>query len=265
MRLPRCIRLFTATALAAMAVAMPACSTKTSGKYAHPACGARLPERVAQALHKAGPDGTFHVQLAVMNDNKWPDGSTLRVHFLDGDETLRALILASAQQWSNYANIRFVRVNSEPSDIRVSAASRDNSFWAYYGNDANNHPGEQTVHLGFVDGASTSPAYLNEYVWHEFGHALAAVHEHQSPASPIQWNKPVVYQYYADNYGWSHELVDDNIFYMFSADDVSATPFDPLSIMLYAFPKEFTTNGYSTHDNAVLSDVDKSFMRRMYP
>jgi hypothetical protein len=52
--------------------------------------------------------------------------------------------------------------------------------------------------------------------------------------------------------------VDDNIFYMFSADDVSTTPFDPLSIMLYAFPAEFTTNDYSTHDNAVLSELDES-------
>jgi serralysin len=187
------------------------------------------------------------------------------VRFPDGNGTLRARILASAQQWSSYANIRFVRVNAEPSDIRVSSASGDNRFWSYYGNDADNYPGQQTVHLGFVDGAGTSEAYLNEYVWHEFGHALAAVHEHQSPSSPILWNKPVVYQYYADNYGWSRDLVDDNIFYMFSADDVSATPFDPLSIMLYAFPKEFTTNGYSTHDNAVLSDVDKSFMRTMSP
>ena len=43
--------------------------------------------------------------------------------------------------------------------------------------------------------------------------------------------------------------------------------FDPDSIMLYAFPAQWTTNGVATHANDVLSSLDKEFIAgaAMYP
>ena len=49
-------------------------------------------------------------------------------------------------------------------------------------------------------------------LYHEFGHALGFIHEQASPIANIQWNKPVVYEYYQRVYGWSQASVDFNLF-----------------------------------------------------
>ena len=95
-------------------------------------------------------------------------------------------------------------------------------------------------------------------VLHEFGHALGCVHEHESPAVEIKWNKPAVYR---DLGGppnnWDKATVDSNVFHKYSASQTKYTVFDPDSIMLYSFPASWTLDGKSYKENEKLSVLDK--------
>lgn len=112
---------------------------------------------------------------------------------------------------------------------------------------------------------SSSEADISSVVLHEFGHALGCVHEHQSPNANIQWNVPLLYQYYAQTNGWSPEMVDRNIIQQYPAFATAASEWDDRSIMLYAFPAFLTLNGVGTDFNTVLSEMDTSFIRAIYP
>ena len=109
---------------------------------------------------------------------------------------------------------------------------------------------------------------LEEYrrvVLHEFGHALAAIHEHQNPKGGIRWNEKAVYAYFSGPpNNWSKEEIDFNILQKYKLDQLNATEFDIKSIMLYAFPPEFIRGGKGTPNNTDLSAGDKKFIARMY-
>ena len=110
---------------------------------------------------------------------------------------------------------------------------------------------------------------IREYqrvVRHEFGHALGMIHEHQNPAAAgqIPWDKPKVYEYYAQQ-GWTEEDVDQNIFDVYDEDTTNFTEFDPTSIMQYAIPDSLTIGTYSVGWNTALSELDRSFMAEQYP
>ena len=53
----------------------------------------------------------------------------------------------------------------------------------------------------------------------------------------------------------------------YSADQVHGTEFDPQSVMLYAFPDEWTQNMRATSENEDISALDREFVRgeSMYP
>jgi hypothetical protein len=84
----------------------------------------------------------------------------------------------------------------------------------------------------------------------------------------IEWNRPVVLRDLAGppNY-WDGATVEHNVFYKYAMDQINGTKFDPDSIMLYAFPAEWTIGGVATHANDVLSKLDKEFIAGalMYP
>ena len=47
------------------------------------------------------------------------------------------------------------------------------------------------MNLGWID-QNKKPSAIRQVILHEFGHALGAVHEHESPYSTIPWNKDKV-------------------------------------------------------------------------
>jgi hypothetical protein len=103
-------------------------------------------------------------------------------------------------------------------------------------------------------------------VLHEFGHALGAIHEHQSPGAAIPWDKEAVYAYYSGPpNNWSRDDVDVNLFDLYGETTTQFTKFDEQSIMLYPIPEEFTVGDYAVGWNRTLSDTDKAFMGTTYP
>lgn len=90
-------------------------------------------------------------------------------------------------------------------------------------------------------------------------------HEHQNPrGKPIQWNDQVVYKWAAETQGWDRETTKHNILEHYDITQINGSNFDPLSIMLYFFPPELTTNGQGTKQNLRLSGEDVLWINKNY-
>jgi hypothetical protein len=188
----------------------------------------------------------------------WPNGSNLKVRFMDGTAEQRDMAKEFATEWTQHANLTFEFGDAPDAEIRVSFAGRGN--WSWVGTDSKQRPvHEATLNLSDVVGGT---------IRHEFGHAIGLVHEHSSPDGGIQWNKPLIYRELEGppNF-WSPEEVDWNVFFLYDRDHVRASEFDGDSIMIYTIPARWTLNGFSFGPNEVLSEMDKAFIasNKCYP
>lgn len=201
---------------------------------------------------------------AVVSAKRWPNGSTLRVRFLDGDPGVQAKVKKYANVWSEFANIKFAFGNDPHAEIRITFLL--DGSWSTIGTDALTVPDDQpTMNFGWLDPTTPDQEY-SRVVTHEFGHALGLIHEHQNPAGGIKWNKPVVYRYYQGPPNrWSKSQVDLNLFKTYSKSQTQFSNTDPRSIMMYPIPAGFTTDGLVVGMNTALSATDKAFIAQIYP
>jgi serralysin len=204
------------------------------------------------------------LSMALVTGKKWAPGRVLRVHFLGGQQSIRQKVMGYAVEWMSYANIRLEFVNDPAAEIRVSFTLGDGS-WSYLGTDALTIPQSQpTMNYGWLTPTTPDDEY-SRVVLHEFGHALACIHEHQHPQAGIPWDREAVYRYYWQTQGWSRAEVDNNLFSLLPASQTQFSRFDPTSIMCYAVPDELTLGDYEIGWNRVLSPSDKEFIAVAYP
>ncbi|MGM5631092.1 M12 family metallopeptidase [Apibacter raozihei] len=203
---------------------------------------------------------------ALLKSKKWENGQTITIKFLNGNAFLQNKVKQFANQWMQYANLKFVYVNANQSaDIRINFDNSGGS-WSYLGTDSKRiDQSKPSMNFGWFNN-STPDTEFSRTVIHEFGHALGLIHEHQNPAANIQWNKAKVYSYYggAPNY-WTTAQVDNNIINKYSSTVTNYSSFDSQSIMLYSFPASLTLNGWSSGWNTALSATDKNFISQEYP
>ena len=202
--------------------------------------------------------------LAVLTGKRWRNGRTLRVRFLGGDPVVQQKLQPYAHQWSDYANIKFVFGDDPDAEIRIAFA--DDGSWSTVGTDALTVPKNQaTMNYGWLTPTTEDDEY-SRVVIHEFGHALGCIHEHQSPAVNVPWDKEAVYRYYAGPpNNWSRADVDFNLFQRYSQSVSQFSAFDRDSIMLYSIPNSLTIGDYEVGWNRVLSPRDKEFIETIYP
>ena len=202
--------------------------------------------------------------MAMMTGKKWKNGRTLRVRFLDGQPAVQAKVKRFAQEWEKFANIKFDFGNDPDGEIRISFEQEGS--WSYIGVDATTIPRkEPTMNFGWLQ-ADTPDDEYSRVVIHEFGHALACIHEHQSPGAEIPWDKEAVYRYYmGPPNNWSESEVDLNLFQRYGQEVTQFTKFDPKSIMLYPIPNEFTVGDFEVGWNRELSAMDREFVAAIYP
>ena len=177
-----------------------------------------------------------------------------------GRRRMRQTVERTAKQWEKFANLKLVFDSSPQAQIRV-AFVQDGRSWSYIGTDNLNITAlAPTMNFGWPLEEGT--------ILHEFGHAIGLAHEHQSPLGGMLWNEPVVLRELAGPpNNWDEETIRFNVLDKYQANQIRGTAFDPQSIMLYAFPARWTTNGVSTNENNAISPTDLAFVgsKSMYP
>lgn len=208
-------------------------------------------------------------RMAVVNSKKWQPGTTLKCIFLDGSTTMKTKVEAIAHQWEKYESIKFKFVKSGTAEIRISFFA-DRGSWSAVGRDALNQsyfpPHQPTMNYGWLRDDTSDKEYTR-VVLHEFGHALGCIHEHQQPKFTRIWNKQAVLKYFQGppNY-WSPADIQFNVLDKYSPTGLSATRFDPKSIMLYEFDGRLFSDGLGpTNTNTKLSATDVKMIQSMYP
>lgn len=214
-------------------------------------------ELMRQRRVRAMPDGRMRAISLI--GKQWVNGSTIRIRFVDGNDNQQQMVRDIAPIWTQHANLNFEFTNHPRAEIRVTFDSTDGA-WSYVGTDNLNIPiHAATLNLGWQD---------QSVILHEFGHMIALSHEHQNPDGGIEWNEDAVIRDLSGppNF-WDEETIRHNVLDKYSADQVMGTDFDQDSIMLYAFPDEWTRNMGATHENHDLSKLDKDFVKseQMYP
>jgi hypothetical protein len=188
----------------------------------------------------------------------WPNGSTLKIAFMGGNASQHDTVKRFAPQWTEHANLGFEFIDVPDADIRI--AFEDDGAWSYIGTDAKGIPFFQpTMNYGWLD---------EGVVLHEFGHAIGLAHEHSNPEGGIDWNdEAVIRELSGPPNFWDEATVRHNVLHKYTHDQIHGTDFDSKSIMLYSFPAEWTTDGFHTEPNEILSEIDKAFIagREMYP
>lgn len=207
-------------------------------------------------------------RMAILAVKKWPNASTLKCRFLDGSPAQRKKVEEKAHLWEEFANVTLKFVKTSDEQIRISFQA-DPGSWSALGTDAlvrAYFPKHQpTMNFGWLR-EDTPDEECERVVVHEFGHALGAIHEHQSPKVSLKWNTAEVYRRFSGPpNNWSKEEIDHNILRRYERNQTNASKFDPKSIMLYAFPGSLFTDGKGTTQNNRLSAADKKFIAQMYP
>jgi len=192
----------------------------------------------------------------------WDVGQQIQVRFFNGTPEQQATVLALANEWEKYANIKFVQVKAEPSHLRIKFGTEEENY-SLIGLDANQgDPAEHTMQLEF--NMFNDSTRLKRTVLHQFGHVLGFMHEHKLPPGGIQWNKDTLYHHFA-RLGWDREMVDAQVFRVYNERYTNNLKYDNKSIMRYPIPTWQTTNGFNVGWNTEISEGDKILAGMIYP
>lgn len=191
---------------------------------------------------------------------------SIPVRFLSGDTWQRetvAAIVTGPGGWNRVCGAQFVISNRVDAPVRVTF--EPGSSWSQPGSYGVHGPFEMpTLNLGWIR-PDMSERELRRVTLHEFGHALALVHEHQHPGVCIPWNRETIYAHYRRTNGWPPEMVDAQVLAVIDAEIAVATQYDPLSIMSYPIEPEVVTDPAWAHERAyVLSAGDVAMVQALY-
>jgi hypothetical protein len=239
---------------------------------------AHLQERAAALAIAENPENRPRygaigpTEAAAVTGKLWAQGRVVRCKFLAGDPQ----VIGRIKLWAEYplkdphryANLQIAWVDSGESDIRIDAGYDESAgSWSTIGTDALVVPqSEPTMRFGWLRPDDPQADY-SSVVLHEFGHGLfALIHEHQSPAANIPWNRPKVYQVLGGPpNNWSRQTIDENIFDRLAADQTQYTRLDPASIMMYPIEPELTDGKFQVGWNTMYSPTDIEFISQRYP
>lgn len=207
-------------------------------------------------------------RAALLEKARWPPGAILSIAFLDGDEALRLRVADAARIWTapGLANLTLA-FHDDPARADIRISFRHRGSWSLIGTDCKTQRDPETPTMNFGWLRPDSPDIeVRSVVLHELGHALGLIHEHQSPAGGIRWDREQVFQDLSGPpHNWDATTIETNMFQAFSAGETNFTELDPTSIMMYPHPARWTLDGFSTGRNTELSANDRRLIHKMYP
>jgi hypothetical protein len=211
---------------------------------------------------------------------RWSPNSTIYIKFLDGDEWQKKWVEKKVKEdiepiVKNMITLKFVNKN-EYADVKITF-NFDGYGASLIGTRCRDvSQSNPSMKLGILDFPISRMFEYNGNIYtipdniempthndggvikHEFGHVFGKMHEHQNPIdNPIQWNVPKVLKYYSSPpNSWKDDDIYNNIINKLPLSQVVATPFDPLSIMMYTIDPELTTNNIGFQKNNDYSEYD---------
>jgi hypothetical protein len=213
----------------------------------------------------------------------WEVNQPLTVCFFGGGPEAREFIAETSRAWDDNASISFDFGQppghrdcdpSRPSHIRIAFENDGN--WSYIGTDSVRvRLDRPSLNLGILAERPFSLVNkdrLRGTILHELGHALALLHEHQSPEanceSEMRWE--VVY---ADLEGppnnWDRATVDRNLRQLVRSPRLRTTAYDRGSNLHYSLPARWFIHGINSScwgaRNDDLSETDVQTIRSAYP
>lgn len=225
-------------------------------------------DAIAHLESIAGSDAPKREALVMFTFKRWGNGRTLSFYFLDGPEWAQQKAFTYMKRWTAEANLSFVVTkNRLASDVRVTF--EPGGSWSYIGTDNLGIPeDEPTMQLGWLLDSPGDEDEWRRVCIHESGHMLGFGHEQAHPRGEIDWNKPVVYGWYAGPPNlWSQAEVDAQVFRKYSAFPVTNfSAYDRLSIMHYAIPEAFVLDPSDAVGwNTSRSPTDRRYAALWYP
>lgn len=220
-----------------------------------------LPSMIEGAQHRERP--------ALLRRLRWDPGSRITIGFLDTSEATRGLrerVREALAVWEDCATQLTFDFHPDPEErVHVRIAFGGSVSWSRIGTDCLKVPrGKPTMNLALT--SESEDRVVLRRARHEFGHALGLIHEHQSPAAGIRWNREVVLATLREA-GWSDAAIEENFFKVYDGKDKTQTQytaFDKKSIMLYRIPAEFTDGTFQVGENSELSAMDIDFISNQY-
>ena len=204
-----------------------------------------------------------------LNGTTWTTGQTIRIQFMAGGSSYaKQKVEEYAREWLAYANLNFNFVTSGSAEVRIAFNYEDSHVaWSKIGKKC--LQGSRvlpTMNLPYYDDLDVNSDEFRAVVLREFGHVLGLVFEHQGPSADglFDWNEGKVINYFRQQ-GWSLDEILDLIEEYYRPRETKYTEFDEESIMLLFFPSFLTNNNKETRWNTELSDMDKSFVKELYP
>jgi hypothetical protein len=259
------------------------------------------------------------LRFFVADLQRWEPGQTVRVAFLGGNSALHKQVADATKSITDHANLKLdfgfnasngtyrswsTSDTTYAAEIRVSFDQSGN--FSLVGRDSINanigmpngavggRPSQRSLNLGGFH--IQLPAAWQRTVRHEFLHALAFHHEHQSPAggcdAQFRWENDPGYQITQDADGrfindsqnrrpgiylylsgypnfWGRQKVDHNLRQHPASSGTTASTFDQASIMLYRFPALFYASASSpcapSGGGDDLSAGDIAGLQHLYP
>jgi serralysin len=202
-------------------------------------------------------------------DGAWPNGSNIKIGFLNGSTAQRQKVEQVAKEWLRYANLSYTFSDTPTGDARIIFSNNNIASWSFRGTEAHDVPPTcPTMTLVQIANDMTISTYDRSMILHEFGHLLGLLDEIQNPNAKIPW-RPEIRADSAINYVYVSQVekcpapLNRPVTYQEALAHYRA--FDPTSIMMALVGKEYLTEDVSYGGASDLSTSDKNFVAQLYP